>query len=180
MGYYGCKKMLYKTIGDSGVKVWDLLLLIPGTLSLLFLAYSLPRTRYKLTSAPLSLLALYLLLVLTPAVSTLRAFLTTVHPPSSNLDKVGWSITRSTSLLLELAAIITIYLPTFLLAICLGISSIFLLLDLSLELSTPAKEFHVYSSQSNLYGEGGGLFVLFTTLPLIFVYLCLLAYRLLS
>merc|ERR1711935_860761 len=167
--FYGCKKMLYKTVGDSGVKVWDLLL-IPGTVFLMFLAYSLPRTRHKLASAPLPLLALYILLVMTPGVSTLRAFITTIHPPSSQLDKLGWSITRSISLLLELTALTSISLPTsstsklprILLGTCLGIASLFLILDVSLELSSPTKEFHVYSSQSNLYGEGGGMFVLLT------------------
>ena len=49
-----------------------------------------------------------------------------------------------------------------------------------LELSFPTKEFHVFSSCSSLYGEGGGLFTGLTALLLSFLYSAVLVIRLVS
>lgn len=186
--YYGCKKMLYMTAWSSNVKVWDMMFLIPGTLFLLFLAYSAPRTRHKLTSVPLPLLFLYFFLVMAPTISTLRSLLASLLPPSPQMDKVGWSLARTTNLALELVGLLACSLnaqpsPTrsrVLLMTSLLLSSTFLLLDISLELTRPAKEFHVYGQQTNLYGEGGGMFVCLTSLPLSLLYSLLLTRRVVS
>jgi len=51
---------------------------------------------------------------------------------------------------------------------------------LVLELAFPTKEFHVFSTCSSLYGEGGGLFTGLTALLLSFLYLAVLGIRLVS
>jgi len=40
--YTGCKYLLYRTIGSSGYKLWDVLCFVPSVLLVIFLIYSSP------------------------------------------------------------------------------------------------------------------------------------------
>ena len=105
--YGACKHILYRTVGgysepESGFKVWlplhspqpcfkisprhcllqvfDICCFVPSLLFLLFLLYSLPRTRQKLAGSPLLFLAVHALLGVTAAASLLRCILMFLAP----------------------------------------------------------------------------------------------------
>ena len=76
----GCKRILYSVVGSSKERVWDIFFLPPSFLTLVFLAYSYPRTRQQLQAGPLLHSALHLLLLLATAASLLRAVLMLALP----------------------------------------------------------------------------------------------------
>lgn len=178
----GCKYLLFRTIGDSGVKLWDILCFVPSLLFLLFLIYSYPRSRQKLNGAPLPFVAVHILLFLTTTVSSVRCLLMLMAPSpnddklAANLEKITWSFTHAATLCLELTALVIFVMPTLptnkaskRIVIVIGILSFCFGFMLSIiELRSPAKEFHVYQFTTDLFGDGGGVcMVIFSLLSAI-------------
>jgi len=182
----GCKRILYATVGSSNERVWDVFFLFPSLIFFVFLCYSWPRTRQQLAGSPTLHTSLHLLLLVTPGVSLLRTLLLLAFPTplysAGALDKVTWTITRAISLFLELCALLILFLTLppsprtsrRLLAILSLSSSFWAIFTLVLELTDPAKEFHVFSKCTSLYGEGGGLYISLTSLLLSSLYSSLL------
>ena len=152
----------------------------------MLLSYSWPRTRQQLATSPLLPSALHLLLLLATSTAFLRALLLLALPTHTHTegvkDKVAWSITRTTSLALELCSLLLLALSPppssrsarralSLLAAAASAWGVFLVV---VELAAPAREFHVYSTCTRLYGEGGGLFTALTALLLALLYSALL------
>jgi len=171
-----CKRMLYTTVGDSNDRVWDISLLLPSLLFLGLLSYSSPGTRQQLAGAPLLPSCLHLLLLLSSLASSCRALLLLALPTQPHTegakDKVSWVATRTCLLALELTSLLLLALPCppapktakRLVSISLASALSWGAITLILELTDPAKEFHVYSLCTSLYGEGGGLYTALTSL----------------
>uniref|UniRef100_A0A672IVT1 Integral membrane protein GPR175 n=1 Tax=Salarias fasciatus TaxID=181472 RepID=A0A672IVT1_SALFA len=105
-----CLQVLYEDVGDSRVRFWDLLLLVPNVAFLMFLMWKLPsaRAKIRLTSSPI-FVTFYLLVFVVAAVGITRAIVSMTVSASSAatiVDKVLWEITRFFLLAIELSVII--------------------------------------------------------------------------
>ncbi|XP_023338846.1 transmembrane protein adipocyte-associated 1 homolog [Eurytemora carolleeae] len=168
--FYVCKKILYTTIGVSSVKVFDVCLLVPAILFLLLLIYTSPRSRQKLSGAPAFVVFLQFITLASTAICLGRALLLIMvpaHKDSSNtLDKVSWTLTRSSLLCLELTAILNLMFASLpssrnsrrLLFGVVLVSIAFFIITLLIELGVPSAAFHVFGLGYYLYAEGGGLY----------------------
>ncbi|XP_075870468.1 transmembrane protein adipocyte-associated 1 homolog [Nelusetta ayraudi] len=105
-----CLQVLYEDVGNSRVRFWDLLLLIPNVAFFVFLLWKLPSARAKIrvTSSPI-FITFYLLVFVVAAVGITRAVVSMTVSASSAatiIDKVLWEITRFFLLAIELSVII--------------------------------------------------------------------------
>ncbi|KAM9813514.1 transmembrane protein adipocyte-associated 1 homolog [Neosynchiropus ocellatus] len=105
-----CLQILYEDIGDSRVRFWDLILLVPNVAFFVFLMWKLPsaRAKIRLTSSPI-FITFYLLVFVVAAVGITRAIVSMTVSSSSAatvIDKVLWEITRFFLLAIELSVII--------------------------------------------------------------------------
>ncbi|XP_062312458.1 transmembrane protein adipocyte-associated 1 homolog isoform X1 [Osmerus eperlanus] len=105
-----CLQVLYEDIGDSRVRFWDLLLLVPNVAFFIFLMWKLPsaRAKIRLTSSPI-FITFYILVFVVAAVGITRAIVSMTVSASSAatiIDKVLWEITRFFLLTIELSVII--------------------------------------------------------------------------
>ncbi|KAM8867763.1 transmembrane protein adipocyte-associated 1 homolog [Synchiropus picturatus] len=105
-----CLQILYEDIGDSRVRFWDLILLVPNVAFFVFLMWKLPsaRAKIRLTSSPI-FITFYLLVFVVAAVGITRAIVSMTVSASSAatvIDKVLWEITRFFLLAIELSVII--------------------------------------------------------------------------
>ncbi|KAI4883058.1 hypothetical protein NFI96_029350 [Prochilodus magdalenae] len=105
-----CLQVLYEDIGNSRVRFWDLLLLVPNVAFLVFLIWKLPsaRAKIRLTSSPI-FITFYALVFVVAAVGITRAVVSMTVSASSAailIDKVLWEITRFFLLTIELSVII--------------------------------------------------------------------------
>jgi len=191
--YSECKHILFRTIGssDSGYKVWDVLCFVPSLLFVIFLIYSSPRSRQKLSGAPFFFVAIHVLLFTTSIVSVARVILMWMAPSpnddklASNLEKLTWAFTHAAIICLELTSLIIFMFPNLpsnkaskriltvisIFAVCFGC------LVSIIELKSPAKEFHVYDPPTNLFGDGGGVCIVLISLMLAIPYAGLISVR---
>ena len=97
--------------------------------------------------------------------------------------QVLWCLARTCGLSLEVGALLLLALPAppshhtarrSLLVVAVSTAA-WGGLTCVLELTDPAKEFHVFSTCTAMYGEGGGLYTALTALLLALLYSCLLA-----
>uniref|UniRef100_A0AAX7V0C1 Integral membrane protein GPR175 n=1 Tax=Astatotilapia calliptera TaxID=8154 RepID=A0AAX7V0C1_ASTCA len=105
-----CLQVLYEDIGESRVRFWDILLLVPNVAFFVFLMWKLPsaRAKIRLTSSPI-FVTFYLLVFVVAAVGITRAIVSMTVSASSAatiVDKVLWEITRFFLLAIELSVII--------------------------------------------------------------------------
>uniref|UniRef100_A0A8C2ZA12 Integral membrane protein GPR175 n=1 Tax=Cyclopterus lumpus TaxID=8103 RepID=A0A8C2ZA12_CYCLU len=105
-----CLQVLYEDIGDSRVRFWDILLLVPNVAFFVFLMWKLPsaRAKIRLTSSPI-FVTFYLLVFVVAAVGITRAVVSMTVSASSAatiIDKVLWEITRFFLLAIELSVVI--------------------------------------------------------------------------
>jgi len=193
--YSECKHILFRTIGSSGYKVWDVLCLVPSLLFVIFLIYSLPRSKQKLSGAPFFFVAIHVLLFTTSIVSVVRVILMWMAPSpnddklASNLEKLSWAFTHAAILCLEITSLIIFMFPNLpsnkaskrILAAISIFSVCFGCLVSIIELKSPAKEFHVYDAgddySTELFGDGGGVFILLTSLMFAIPYAGLISVR---
>ncbi|XP_014664671.1 PREDICTED: transmembrane protein adipocyte-associated 1 homolog [Priapulus caudatus] len=167
-----CKKVLYLEIEHSRVRVWDLAILIPNALFLVFLLARLKRARTKLkqTSTPI-FSAFFGLVWVSTGISIIRCVVSmTVNaalPVGDYVDKVLWLILRLFLLSTEMSVV------TFGMAfghldsktsirrvlICTStISLIYSGTQGALEFVNPDDSFHIDAKNYDLFGHGGMLF----------------------
>jgi len=193
--YSECKHILFRTIGSSGYKVWDVLCFVPSLLFVIFLIYSLPRSRQKLSGAPFFFVAIHILLFTTSIVSVVRVVLMWMAPSpnddklASNLEKLSWAFTHAAILCLELTSLIIFMFPNLpsnkaskrILAAISIFSVCFGCLVTIIELKVSPKEFHVIdagdSLPTELFGDGGGVFIMVISLMFAIPYAGLISVR---
>ncbi|KAJ0023547.1 hypothetical protein NQD34_003446 [Periophthalmus magnuspinnatus] len=176
-----CLQLLYEDIGQSRVRYWDLLLLVPNVAFFMFLMWKLPSARAKIrvTSSPI-FITFYLLVFVVAAVGITRAIVSMTVSASSAatiIDKVLWEITRFFLLAIELSVII------FGLAFghleskssikrVLGITAVLALAysitQGTLEILYP--DSHLSAEDFNIYGHGGRHFWLASSCFFFLVY----------
>lgn len=176
-----CLQVLYEDIGQSRVRYWDLLLLVPNVAFFMFLMWKLPSARAKtrVTSSPI-FITFYLLVFVVAAVGITRAIVSMTVSASSAatiIDKVLWEITRFFLLAIELSVIILGLAFGHLeskssIKRVLGITAVLALAysitQGTLEILYPDR--HLSAEDFNIYGHGGRHFWLVSSCFFFLVY----------
>ncbi|KAF7407278.1 hypothetical protein HZH66_001815 [Vespula vulgaris] len=183
-----CKLILYKEIKDSRVRIWDIIILVPNLLFLLFIAIRFNRARLKLraTSSPI-FLAFYGLVICNVVISVIRCVVSmTVNAAATvggKADKVLWVTVRFFLLSTEMSVVIfglafghldsrssirRVLLATSLIALAFTIT------QGTLELVLPDDTFHIPSRDFYVFGHGGMMFWFCSSLVFTTIYLFIL------
>ncbi|KAG7271817.1 hypothetical protein CRUP_017894 [Coryphaenoides rupestris] len=164
-----CLQVLYEDIGDSRVRFWDLILLVPNVTFFVFLMWKLPSARAKIrvTSSPI-FITFYLLVFVVAAVGITRAIVSMT---------VLWEITRFFLLAIELSVIILGLAFGHLesnssikrvLAITAVLALGYSITQGTLEILYP--DHHLSAEDFNIYGHGGRHFWLASSCFFFLVY----------
>ncbi|XP_012258762.2 transmembrane protein adipocyte-associated 1 homolog isoform X3 [Athalia rosae] len=183
-----CKLILYKEIADSRVRIWDIVILIPNLLFLIFIAARFNRARLKLraTSSPI-LLAFYGLVVSNVLISLIRCVVSMTVNAAATVgglaDKILWVTVRFFLLSTEMSVIIfglffghldsqssirRVLLATSFIALAFTIT------QGTLELALPDDTFEIPSRNFYLFGHGGMMFWFCSSLVFTTIYLFIL------
>ncbi|XP_018050907.1 PREDICTED: transmembrane protein adipocyte-associated 1 homolog isoform X1 [Atta colombica] len=183
-----CKLILYKEIKDSRVRIWDIIILVPNLLFLLFIAMRFNRARLKLraTSSPI-FLAFYGLVICNVVISVVRCVVSmTVNAAATvggKADKVLWVTVRFFLLSTEMSVVIfglafghldsrssirRVLLATSFIALAFTIT------QGTLELVLPDDTFHIPSRDFYVFGHGGMMFWFCSSLVFTTIYLFIL------
>ncbi|XP_033339986.2 uncharacterized protein LOC117228377 isoform X1 [Megalopta genalis] len=183
-----CKLILYKEIKDSRVRIWDVVILIPNLLFLLFIGVRFNRARLKLraTSSPI-FLAFYGLVICNIVISVIRCAVSmTVNVAATvggRADKVLWVTVRFFLLSTEMSVLIfglafghldsrssirRVLLATSFIALAFTIT------QGALELVLPDDTFHIPSKDFYVFGHGGMTFWFCSSLVFTVIYLFIL------
>ncbi|XP_018394501.1 PREDICTED: transmembrane protein adipocyte-associated 1 homolog [Cyphomyrmex costatus] len=184
-----CKLILYKEIKDSRVRIWDIIILVPNLLFLLFIAMRFNRARLKLraTSSPI-FLAFYGLVICNVIISVVRCVVSmTVNAAATTVggkaDKVLWVTVRFFLLSTEMSVVIfglafghldsrssirRVLLATSFIALAFTIT------QGTLELVLPDDTFHIPSRDFYVFGHGGMMFWFCSSLVFTTIYLFIL------
>ncbi|XP_026670079.1 uncharacterized protein LOC108625842 isoform X1 [Ceratina calcarata] len=183
-----CKLILYKEIKESGVRIWDIIILVPNLLFLLFIAVRFNRARLKLraTSSPI-FLAFYGLVICNVAISVIRCVVSmTVNAAATvggKADKILWVTVRFFLLSTEMSVVIfglafghldsrssirRVLLATSLIALAFTIT------QGTLELVLPDDTFRIASRNFYVFGHGGMMFWFCSSLVFTMIYLFIL------
>nr|XP_057910884.1 transmembrane protein adipocyte-associated 1 homolog [Doryrhamphus excisus] len=176
-----CLQVLYEDVGDSRVRFWDLLLLVPNVAFFVFLMWKLPsaRAKIRLTSSPI-FTTFYLLVFVVAAVGITRAIVSMTVSSSSSatiIDKVLWEISRFFLLAIELSVVILGLAFGHLeskssikrvLAITAVLALAYSITQGTLEILYP--DSHLSAEDFNIYGHGGRHFWLASSCFFFLVY----------
>ncbi|XP_043464443.1 transmembrane protein adipocyte-associated 1 homolog isoform X2 [Leptopilina heterotoma] len=183
-----CKLILYKEIQDSRVRIWDVMILIPNLLFLLFIAVRFNRARLKLraTSSPI-FLAFYGLVICNVLISVIRCVVSmTVNAAATvggKADKVLWVTVRFFLLSTEMSVVIfglffghldsrssirRVLLATSFIALAYTIT------QGTLELVLPDDMFYINSKELFVFGHGGMMFWFISSLVFTTIYMFML------
>ncbi|XP_017795724.1 PREDICTED: uncharacterized protein LOC108577131 [Habropoda laboriosa] len=183
-----CKFILYKEIKDSRVRIWDVVILIPNLLFLLFIAVRFNRARLKLraTSSPIYL-AFYGLVICNVVISVIRCVVSmTVNAAATvggKVDKVLWVTVRFFLLSTEMSVVIfglafghldsrssirRVLLATSLIALAYTIT------QGTLELILPDDTFRIPNKDFYVFGHGGMMFWFCSSIVFTMIYLFIL------
>lgn len=167
-----CQWILYREIPSTRVRIWDLMILVPNVLFVMFLLWNLKLALLTLrqTNSP-NIKAFYVLVVMVSVISVLRCIVAmTVNasvPTGDITDKALWLILRFFLLATELSVVVfglafghldsntsirRVLLVTFLLAF------IYSTIQGTLEFTHPDKRFHAHEQNYALFAHGGMIF----------------------
>ncbi|CAH1784240.1 unnamed protein product [Owenia fusiformis] len=180
-----CQWILYKDIADSRVRIWDLMILIPNSLFLLFLLLKIKTSFSKLknTSSPI-FLAFYGLVWIVAIISVLRCVVSmTVNaavPAGDIADRLLWLILRFFLLSTELS-VITFGLAfghldsqtsiKWVLLVTSFVALAYSFTQGALEFTTHQHVFHVSANgEYDIFGHGGMLFWLISSICFFIIY----------
>ncbi|KAG8181593.1 hypothetical protein JTE90_013555 [Oedothorax gibbosus] len=183
-----CKLILYKEILNTRIRIWDLSILIPNVLFLLFMLFRCNRARLKLraTNSPI-FSTFYILVALNAGVSVLRCIVAmTVNaavPIGEITDKVLWVVVRFFLLATEISVLIFGLAFGHLdsqtsirrvLMVTSVVSLIYSGVQGALEIVVPDENFTTISKQKGLFAHGGMLFWFVSSILFSLVYLVVL------
>uniref|UniRef100_T1IHL4 Transmembrane protein adipocyte-associated 1 homolog n=1 Tax=Strigamia maritima TaxID=126957 RepID=T1IHL4_STRMM len=167
-----CLRILYQEIEDSRVRIWDLCILIPNLIFMLFLAARFNRARLKLraTGFP-TFFTVYTLVIVNTVISVVRCLVAmSVNAADSlaeEVDKVLWIAVRFFLLSTELSVIIfclafghldsSTSIRRVLLFTSL-LSLVFSITQGALELLQPDLNFRKFTRDYHIFAHGGMLF----------------------
>uniref|UniRef100_H2Z3W2 Integral membrane protein GPR175 n=2 Tax=Ciona savignyi TaxID=51511 RepID=H2Z3W2_CIOSA len=184
-----CLKILYEDIADSRVRIWDVLLFVPNTLFLIFVLYRMRHIWHRLLSgigsggSPI-FVTYFVLVAITALVGVIRGIVSMTVDSASvsggDANKILWVILRFFLLTAEMSVLVfgvafghldsktsikRVLFVTTLLAL------IYSVIQCILELLWPDFRYEVPSSKWVVYGHGGALFSLITSLIFLLVYI---------
>nr|CAD7445027.1 unnamed protein product [Timema bartmani] len=183
-----CKLILYLEFPNTRIHIWDLIILVPNFLFLLFLMLRFNRARLKLraTSSPI-FLTFYGLVVMSVIISIVRCAVSMTVNASvvvgSTTDKVLWITVRFFLLAMEISVVVFglacghldsrssirhVLLATSFISLAFSISQGYL------EMFAPDVSFHIDSRNYDLFGHGGMLFWFISSIVFTVVYLIIL------
>nr|CAD7423669.1 unnamed protein product [Timema monikensis] len=183
-----CKLILYLEFPNTRIHIWDLIILVPNFLFLLFLMLRFNRARLKLraTSSPI-FLTFYGLVVMSVIISIVRCAVSMTVNASvvvgSTTDKVLWITVRFFLLAMEISVVVFglacghldsrssirhVLLATSFISLSFSISQGYL------EMFAPDVSFHIDSRNYDLFGHGGMLFWFISSIVFTVVYLIIL------
>lgn len=183
-----CKYVLYYEINNSRVRIWDLIILIPNALFVLFLAVRFNKAQLKLraTSSPI-FLTFYTLVWGNVIVSLVRCVVSmSVNasvPVGGLVDKILWVTVRFFLLATEMSVVIFglafghldsrssiryVLLATSLLSLAFTIT------QGTLEIVMPDDIFHIDTRDFDLFGHGGMIFWFSSSLAFAMIYFIIL------
>ena len=180
-----CKAILHLTVGGGGVRVWDLLLLLPNLAFLLFLFWRLPVTRLRLrATSSTAVSVLWSGLLACSLVSTARcllALLLHLAGGSAVTDTAVWLAARFVFLTAELAlALVSLAagpesLTRRLLWASLAASLTVCSLQAYLEYGHPFYGLKVIATGQQIFGHGGPVFWSVSSFLLVTFYIAVLS-----
>jgi len=187
-----CKAILHYHVGDSHLRVWDVLILLPNLGFLLFLFYRLPSTRLRLRATNSTMFrTLYSIVLTCSLVSCLRCFIAMLihlaNPSHDMANTVIWIIGRFVFLTSELSvALLGLTSGSAeqaghtrrVVFTCSVTSFILCTIQAYLEIFKPFYGFQVMQSGYQMYGHGGPIFWAVTSAMLIFFYTIILCAQL--
>lgn len=166
-----CKLMLHYKISGIGVKLWDVLLLLPCSIFLSFLLLGLPKARQRLrgltNSATVS--TLYVIIFMATCSSLIRCLLNMMiqlEDPSSTAEKILWLGNRLVYFTAEFSIVVICFTFEYIgrpglrkvLIASLIASTILCGIELYFELALPYYGNKVINSGKDLYGHGGPIY----------------------
>ncbi|CAG0903580.1 unnamed protein product [Darwinula stevensoni] len=167
-----CKWILYEEISDSSVRIWDLIILIPNVLFLVFLMVYFKQARLKLraTNSPI-FLTFYALVVMNVMASLLRCVVSmTVNAAvtfGDYVDKILYVIVRFFLLSTEISVLIFglafghLDSQTSIRRVLLVTSAVSLAFSITqgvLEIAVPDENFHIENKNYDIFAHGGMIF----------------------
>ena len=168
-----CKVILHVTIGDSLLRVWDLIILIPNVVFLLFLLYQVPKTRSSLRSSgsqDLKMKTFHSFVLTLSLTSALRCFLAIIlnlsNPVHDVTNTIIWEFGAFVFLSIELAVLgllvsednIRNHQTRRLIAASSLLSLVVTASQLYCELGSPHYGLKVLATNYQLWAEGGSVF----------------------
>ncbi|KAF6215923.1 hypothetical protein GE061_000258 [Apolygus lucorum] len=180
-----CKLILYAEVPNSRVQIWDVIMLVPNALFLLFLALRFNRARLKLraTSSPI-FMAFYGLVVTNVVISLVRCLVSMTidskEVVGAYIDTILWVSVRFFLLSTEISVVIfglafghldsRSSIRHVLLATSF-ISLAFSSCQAALEMLNPDEHFKVRGKDFTLFGHGGMLFWFISSIVFTLIYL---------
>ncbi|XP_077990452.1 transmembrane protein adipocyte-associated 1 homolog [Glandiceps talaboti] len=181
-----CLAILYEEINDSGVRAWDVALLIPNAIFLLFLLINIKSALAKLKNSNSPIITtFYLMVFVVASIGVARCVVSmTVNAAStvgSDIDKILWLVLKFFVLATELSVLIfglafghldsnssikRVLACTTLIALAFSVTQGFL------ELVRPDHKFQANSKDYDVYGHGGMLFWFISSSFFFLVYSC--------
>ena len=187
-----CKAVLHVEMGGSGVRVWDVLILVPDLVFLTFLFYRFSNTRLRLRSSKSSVeRMIYSLTVSQALVSTMRCFLSMIlflsQPDHWISDTLLWTCAHLISLSMEITVAVlsvadkldTVKHCRMTILVSALVSCLVVSVGLYLELSSPYYGYQVMATGYQLYGAGGPRCEAVTSFVMVLFYVVLMTVRLL-
>ncbi|OAD62942.1 Transmembrane protein adipocyte-associated 1 like protein [Eufriesea mexicana] len=183
-----CKFILYKEIKDTRVRIWDIVILVPNLLFLLFITVRFNRARLKLraTSSPI-FLAFYVLVICNVVISVIRCIVSMTVNAATTVggiaDKILWVTVRFFLLSTEMSVVIFglafghLDSRSSIRRVVLATSSIALAFTITqgtLELILPDDTFLIPSRNFYVFGHGGMMFWFCSSLVFTMIYLFIL------
>ncbi|XP_054278538.1 transmembrane protein adipocyte-associated 1 homolog [Macrosteles quadrilineatus] len=183
-----CKLILYIEIPNTRIRAWDVIILVPNLLFLLFLAFRFNRARLKLraTSSPI-FFAFYGLVLVNVTISVVRCLVSmSVNAAAivgGYVDTFLWITVRFFLLSTEMSVVIFglafghldsrssiryVLLATSLLSLAFSIS------QGALEVFAPDESFRIHSKDFNIFGHGGMLFWFSSSVVFSLIYIVIL------
>jgi len=183
-----CKVVLYMEIPNTRIQVWDVVMLVPNIIFLIFLAARFNRARLKLraTSSPI-FMAFYGLVITNVLISLLRCivsmFVDAAAVVGGYIDTVLWVTVRFFLLSTEISVVIFglafghldsrssiryVLVATSLISLAFSTS------QGALEILKPDDSFKVHGKDFSLFGHGGMMFWFVSSICFTVIYLCIL------
>ncbi|BES90710.1 Predicted membrane protein [Nesidiocoris tenuis] len=183
-----CKMILYTEVLNSRIQVWDVIMLVPNVLFLLFLILRFNRARLKLraTSSPI-FMAFYGMVVTNVVISLARCVVSmtvdSTEIVGAYIDTFLWVSVRFFLLSTEISVVVfglafghldSRSSTRHVLLATSFISLAFSSCQAALEMLNPDEHFRVRGKDFTLFGHGGMLFWFISSLVLAFIYLSIL------